>query len=583
MLVCPGHVATSRPSPGSREWGAVALDRQQRGDRRRARGDGRLLVAARAHHRSPCSSPMLSILRYLQRRQLAGLRRRARPGWATRCRSSRSRSVGAAVIRAYGAAAPGPPAARRRDRRQYRPSCARPAGFALMFPLGDVFGAVALSRGRSRSGCWNGPAWGLERGRADRLPLPGEPAAQPDRRAQRGPRPDPDRHRRVAQGASTCSTCRSRWSSRPTGPSCRRARWRCGPRGLRFAYRTGPEVLHAVDVDIPAGTPVAVVGETGSGKTTFAKLLCRLADPTAGRHAARRHRPAEVAAASRPRPSAWCPRTASSSTPRSAENAARSGRPGATDDERRADGVSIASLGLAAWLDGAPGGPRHPGRRAGRAPSRSASASSSRWSGPSSPTPACSSSTRRPAPSTPRPNGARGRWHRLAAGRTTVSVAHRLSTAEDADLVLVFDRGRLVEHGPHAELVAAGGTYARLHESWLGNTRSDGSPPRESGQTGAAAAPGTRHRSPLRFPPGGRLLGDAAGEEARHQGRSARGDRGRSRGCPVAARPPARRRRGARRASSPPTWCGSSPGPAPSSSTTSTPSARPSTPPPPAG
>ena len=52
-----------------------------------------------------------------------------------------------------------------------------------------------------------------------------------------------------------------------------------------------------------------------------------------------------------------------------------------------------------------------------------------------------------------------------------MSVAHRLSTAERADLVLVFDQGRIVERGPHDELVAAGGRYAALYESWLGNTR----------------------------------------------------------------------------------------------------------------
>ena len=56
----------------------------------------------------------------------------------------------------------------------------------------------------------------------------------------------------------------------------------------------------------------------------------------------------------------------------------------------------------------------------------------------------------------------------LAAGRTTISVAHRLATAEQADLVLVFDRGRIVERGPHAELLELGGVYAALHESWLG-------------------------------------------------------------------------------------------------------------------
>jgi putative ABC transport system ATP-binding protein len=60
---------------------------------------------------------------------------------------------------------------------------------------------------------------------------------------------------------------------------------------------------------------------------------------------------------------------------------------------------------------------------------------------------------------------------RLSVGRTTITVAHRLSTAEAADRVYVFDAGRLVETGTHAQLVAAGGTYARLYESWLGNVR----------------------------------------------------------------------------------------------------------------
>ena len=65
---------------------------------------------------------------------------------------------------------------------------------------------------------------------------------------------------------------------------------------------------------------------------------------------------------------------------------------------------------------------------------------------------------------------------RLAAGRTTLSVAHRLSTAEAADLVVVFDRGRIVEIGPHADLVAAGGVYAGLYASWIGNTRAASAP-----------------------------------------------------------------------------------------------------------
>jgi ABC-type multidrug transport system fused ATPase/permease subunit len=52
-----------------------------------------------------------------------------------------------------------------------------------------------------------------------------------------------------------------------------------------------------------------------------------------------------------------------------------------------------------------------------------------------------------------------------------MTIAHRLSTAEASDLIVVFDGGRVVERGSHAELVAAGGEYAALYEDWLGNTR----------------------------------------------------------------------------------------------------------------
>jgi ABC-type multidrug transport system fused ATPase/permease subunit len=56
---------------------------------------------------------------------------------------------------------------------------------------------------------------------------------------------------------------------------------------------------------------------------------------------------------------------------------------------------------------------------------------------------------------------------RLMTGRTSVTIAHRLSTAEAADEVLVFDDGRIVERGHHTDLVAAGGVYTRLHDSWI--------------------------------------------------------------------------------------------------------------------
>jgi ATP-binding cassette subfamily B protein len=62
---------------------------------------------------------------------------------------------------------------------------------------------------------------------------------------------------------------------------------------------------------------------------------------------------------------------------------------------------------------------------------------------------------------------------RLSAGRTSITIAHRLSTAETADTIFVFDAGRVVERGTHAELVELGGVYAGLFRSWLGNVRTE--------------------------------------------------------------------------------------------------------------
>ena len=57
-------------------------------------------------------------------------------------------------------------------------------------------------------------------------------------------------------------------------------------------------------------------------------------------------------------------------------------------------------------------------------------------------------------------------------GRTSIVIAHRLSTAERADLVAVMDHGELVEFGPHSALVSGEGVYSRLHKAWMAQTRS---------------------------------------------------------------------------------------------------------------
>ena len=64
---------------------------------------------------------------------------------------------------------------------------------------------------------------------------------------------------------------------------------------------------------------------------------------------------------------------------------------------------------------------------------------------------------------------------RLTRGRTSVTIAHRMSTAENADEVLVVDAGRVVQRGPHATLLAEGGVYGRLHASWVSQQGSSAS------------------------------------------------------------------------------------------------------------
>jgi putative ABC transport system ATP-binding protein len=59
----------------------------------------------------------------------------------------------------------------------------------------------------------------------------------------------------------------------------------------------------------------------------------------------------------------------------------------------------------------------------------------------------------------------------ISRGRTAISIAHRMSTAEAADEVIVFDGGRIVERGPHGDLVTAGGVYSALYASWTRNAR----------------------------------------------------------------------------------------------------------------
>lgn len=232
---------------------------------------------------------------------------------------------------------------------------------------------------------------------------------------------------------------------------------------VSFAYPGGPTVLADVDVTIEPRQRVAVVGETGSGKSTFAKLLTRLMDPGEGVVRLGGVDISHVAFDDLRRHVLMVPQEGFLFDATLRDNLAY-GRRGATDDDllRAIDDVSLTDwfATLPRGLDtrvGQRGESLSAGERQLVALVRSALADPELL--------VLDEATSAVDPQTEM--RATRALERLLQGRTSVTIAHRLSTAENADRVLVFDAGRLVEDGTHPELVAAGGVYSRLHASWV--------------------------------------------------------------------------------------------------------------------
>jgi putative ABC transport system ATP-binding protein len=245
-----------------------------------------------------------------------------------------------------------------------------------------------------------------------------------------------------------------------------------GPVAVAFehvcvAYDLGRDVLHDVDLTIEPQSRVAVVGETGSGKTTFAKLLTRLMDPTRGRVLLSGVPLDQVSFDSLRRRVVMVPQDGFLFDTTIADNV-RYGRPDATDDDIE---LAFTELGLLDWLATLPDGIRsHVGER-GESLSvgeRQLVAIARAYvadpdllvldEATSAVDPATEVRLARALDS-------------LTRGRTTLTIAHRLSTAEAADEVIVVDKGVVVQRGPHRELVAVPGVYAELHSSWVSQSR----------------------------------------------------------------------------------------------------------------
>jgi ATP-binding cassette, subfamily B, bacterial len=241
--------------------------------------------------------------------------------------------------------------------------------------------------------------------------------------------------------------------------------------------REGPAppvwALRDVSVELPAQRKIAVVGETGSGKTTFAKLLTRLMDPTEGEVRIGGLRVDELAFASLRRRVVMVPQEGALFDGTIADNI-RQGRPDLSDDELD---LALLELGLADWVEELPDGTGTLVGERGSALSAGerqlVAIARAYVANPDLLVLDEATSAVDPATEVRLQRALAG----LTSGRTTVTIAHRLSTSEAADLVLVFDGGRLAEVGGHEELVRNGGVYGRLHASWVTGTQTGGDHP----------------------------------------------------------------------------------------------------------
>jgi ATP-binding cassette subfamily B protein len=231
--------------------------------------------------------------------------------------------------------------------------------------------------------------------------------------------------------------------------------------GVRFGYRDAV-VLPDLDLAIPAGQTVALVGATGAGKTTIARLLARFYDPGQGH--IRLDRVDLRAIPDRTLRSEIVLVTQENFvfTGSVADNIGL-GRPGASRAEIEA---AAEAIGADSFISALPGGyDADVGKRGGRLSAGQRQLISFARAFLAAPAVLVLDEATSLL-DIPSERLVQAALRTILAGRTAVIIAHRLSTVEIADRVLVLSAGRIVEDGPPARLLASGGAYSALHTDW---------------------------------------------------------------------------------------------------------------------
>lgn len=240
---------------------------------------------------------------------------------------------------------------------------------------------------------------------------------------------------------------------------------------VTFGYDPAHPVLKDIDLDIPAGTRVAVVGETGSGKTTLVNVLTRFYDVDQGAvvldgHDVRDYRLVDVR-----RAFGVVLQDAALSTATVYENVAY-GRAGAASEldepTRRAVEDAVRAVGAHEFVSRLSQGYNTVLEQAGAQLSQGERQLLTIARAMVADAPIMVLDEATSSVDTVTEQRIRAALLALARGRTSVMIAHRLSTVRDSDLIVVLDQGRVVERGTHDELVALGGRYAALWRAQAG-------------------------------------------------------------------------------------------------------------------